>query len=177
MRTAMPETVMSWLRGRHGGCGGGGCGAGSHSTEGGRQWAGGFGRGGHHGQGGDEGDSEGEGFGGGSFGVRRPLRFLAYKLELDEKQVAELARILDDLKTERAQGEVDRRRSLSGFADAVGGATFDTARVKEAAQLRVATAERLRDAVSGALGRLHALLDDAQRERLAYLIRTGVLSL
>ena len=29
-----------------------------------------------------------EGFGGGAFGVRRPLRFLAYKLELDERQVA-----------------------------------------------------------------------------------------
>ena len=117
------------------------------------------------------------GFGGGPFGVRRPLRFLAYKLELDEKQVAELARILDELKTERAQGEVDRRRSLSGFADAVGGATFDGTRAKESAQLRVVTAERLRDAVTGALGRLHALLDNEQRERLAYLIRTGVLAL
>src|SRR5947209_20584347 len=38
------------------------------------------------------------GFGGGPFGVRRPLRFLAYKLGLDEKQVAELARVLDELK-------------------------------------------------------------------------------
>jgi len=49
----------------------------------------------------DDGDQEG--FGGGAFGVRRPLRFLAYKLELDERQVSELARILDELKTERAQ--------------------------------------------------------------------------
>lgn len=185
----MHEVLRSWLRAQHGGCGmGWGSEGGRHSEgerhpEGGRRWAGGFGRGGHghgghHGEHhGGEGDAEGEGFGGGSFGVRRPLRFLAYKLELDEKQVAELARILDDLKTERAQGEVDRRRSLAGFADAVAGATFDTARVKEAAQLRVATAERLRDAVSGALERLHALLDNPQRERLAYLIRTGVLSL
>ena len=180
----MHDVLRSWLRASHGGCGSGGWGAeaGRHSeggrhSGGGRHWAGGFGHAGHHGQGGEEGGGpEPEGFGG-SFGVRRPLRFLAYKLELDEKQVAELARILDDLKTERAQGEVDRRRSLSGFADAVGGATFDAARVKEAAQLRVATAERLRDAVSGALGRLHALLDNPQRERLAYLIRTGVLSL
>jgi hypothetical protein len=31
--------------------------------------------------------------------------------------------------------------------------------------------------VTGALGRLHALLDKEQRERLAYLIRTGVLAL
>src|SRR5579872_5713081 len=37
------------------------------------------------------------GFGGG-FGVRRALRVLAYKLGLDEKQVADMARILDELK-------------------------------------------------------------------------------
>jgi hypothetical protein len=109
--------------------------------------------------------------------VRRPLRFLAYKLELDEKQVSELARILDELKTERAQAEVDRRRTLSGFADAVQGEAFDQTRAKEAADLRVASAERLRDAVTKALGRIHALLDNDQRERLAYLIRTGTLVL
>lgn len=164
--------VMSWWRARHegdngSGCGGSSCGPGE-SRHGGRHGHG-------HGYGG--GDEEAEGFGGGPFGVRRPLRFLAYKLELDEKQVAELARVLDDLKTERAQGEVDRRRSLSGFADAVAGPTFDATRAKESAALRVATAERLRDAVTAALGRLHALLDNDQRERLAYLIRTGVLSL
>ena len=135
--------------------------------------------GGRHGRGGGGGgpdDGDAEGFGGGAFGVRRPLRFLAYKLELDERQVGELAKILDELKTERAQAEVDRRRSLSAFADAVGGDTFDDARAKQAANQRVATAERLRDAVIGALGRLHALLDKDQRERLAYLIRTGVLT-
>src|SRR5262249_3446293 len=43
---------------------------------------------------------------GGGFGVRRPLRFLAFKLDLDPEQVTELARILDQLKTERAQAEV-----------------------------------------------------------------------
>jgi hypothetical protein len=169
--------VMSWWRARHegdsgNGCGGWSCGPGESRHAGGGRHGHGHG----HGYGGG-GDEETEGFGGGPFGVRRPLRFLAYKLELDEKQVAELARVLDDLKTERAQGEVDRRRSLSGFADAVAGPTFDAARAKESAALRVTTAERLRDAVTGALGRLHALLDNDQRERLAYLIRTGVLSL
>src|SRR5437588_538173 len=56
---------------------------------------------------------------GGGFGVRRPLRFLAHKLDLNDRQVTEFARILDELRTERAQGEVDRRRTLSAFADAV----------------------------------------------------------
>ena len=167
----MHPAMVSWWRARHGGCEESGCGPGPGAG----RWAGGYGRGGHGGGGPEEG--EGEGFGGGAFGVRRPLRFLAYKLELDERQVAELARILDELKTERAQAEVDRRRSLSAFADAVAADAFDDAKAKQAAGQRVATAERLRDAVTSALGRLHALLEKDQRERLAYLIRTGVLTL
>ena len=63
----------------------------------------------------------------GAFGVRRPLRFLAYKLQLDETQVGELARILDELKTERAQAEVDGRRTVSALADAISGDSFDSA--------------------------------------------------
>src|SRR5262245_39370814 len=58
---------------------------------------------------------------GGGFGVRRPLRFLAYKLGLSDSQVAEMARILNDLKTERAQAAVDDRRTLTALADAVSG--------------------------------------------------------
>ena len=42
---------------------------------------------------------------------------------------------------------------------------------------RVRTAEHLRDALVKALGKIHALLTADQREKLAYLIRTGVLSL
>jgi hypothetical protein len=49
----------------------------------------------------DEGGWHAHGFGhhgeegGGSFGVRRPLRFLAYKLDLKEAQTAELAKVLE----------------------------------------------------------------------------------
>ena len=111
----------------------------------------------------------------GAFGVRRPLRFLAYKLQLDETQIGELARILDQLKTERAQAEVDGRRTVSALADAVAGDTFDSSTAAEGAALRVKSAERLRDAVVTALSRIHALLDPPQREKLAYLIRTGAL--
>src|SRR5438045_3754210 len=86
-----------------------------------------------------------EGFGGG-FGVRRPLRFLAHRLGLDERQVAELARILDELKTERAQAEVDRRRTVAAFADALAADAFDAAKAAEGGDLRVRSAERLRAA-------------------------------
>jgi Spy/CpxP family protein refolding chaperone len=169
----MHPAVVSWWRAHAGGCGHAGdshCGGPGHHRGGGHgSWVEGEGPGVPDGFGG------GDGFGG--FGVRRPLRFLAYKLQLNERQVSELARILDELKTERAQGEVDRRRTLSAFADAVSGETFDEARAKEAADLRVATAERLRSAVTTALSRIHALLDNDQRGRLSYLIRTGTLVL
>jgi Spy/CpxP family protein refolding chaperone len=116
-----------------------------------------------------------EAFGGG-FGVRRPLRFLVHKLGLDERQVAELARIMDELKTERAQAEVDRRRTVAAFADALAGDAFDAARAREGGDQRVKSAERLRDALLKALPQIHALLNPEQRVRLAYLIRTGALA-
>ena len=53
--------------------------------------------------------------------------------------------------------------------------SFDAQAAAEAATVRVRSAERLRDAVTKALGELHALLDPEQRARLAYLIRTGTL--
>jgi hypothetical protein len=39
------------------------------------------------------------------------------------------------------------------------------------------SAERINDAVSRALERIHAVLQPEQRERLAYLIRTGTVTL
>ena len=172
----MHPAMMSWWRGgsseTRGGCGPNPWAAFAASCGprgGGSGWHGG----GDGGEGADGGD--GDGFGGGGFGVRRPLRFLAHKLELDDRQVGELAKILDELKTERAQAEVDRRRTLSAFADAVSGEAFNQTRAAEGAGLRVSSAERLRDAVTKALGQIHALLDNDQRERLAYLIRTGTL--
>jgi Spy/CpxP family protein refolding chaperone len=152
-----PGMIAWWHARRHGACG---------------EQAG---WGGHHGHqdayeaapGGFDGDS--------AFGVRRPLRFLAYKLELKREQVAELAKILDELKTERAQAAVDQRRTLAGLADAVEGEAFDEAKARAAADTRVRSAERLRDAVAKALGRIHAQLEPEQRKHLAYLIRTGTL--
>jgi Spy/CpxP family protein refolding chaperone len=115
-------------------------------------------------------------YGGGSFGVRRPLRFLSQKLDLDDKQVEELAHILSELKTERAQAAVDFRRTVAGLADAIAAETFDEAKASVAAGERVKSAERLRDAVVKAIGRIHALLRKEQRSRMAYLIRTGALT-
>jgi Spy/CpxP family protein refolding chaperone len=116
-----------------------------------------------------------EGFG--SFGVRRPLRFLAHKLELDEKQVVEMARILDELKTERAQAAVDDRRTLADFADAFSTEAFDTTKSSAGAQRRVDANQKLQAAITRALSQIHACLNAEQRTRLAYLIRSGVLQI
>lgn len=167
-----PGMLHWWRLRRHRGeCGGeahpgheGGEGGGDGHAHAGHGW-----RAGWHG-GGDD-------FGGGPFGVRRPLRFLAFKLNLSEQQVGELARILDDLKTERAQAAVDDRRTTAAFADALGLEKFDEPKAAEGGALRVKSAERLREAVTKALGKIHALLDSAQRAQLAYLIRTGALAI
>lgn len=129
-------------------------------------------------QGGPGGPGGGEDWGGGGgFGVRRPLRFLAWKLELEEEQVPELAVILDDLKTERAQAAVDDRRAVASLADALGADTLDAAKVSAATGERAKSAERVQAAVAKALGRIHALLKPEQRARFAYLLRTGALGI
>jgi len=114
---------------------------------------------------------------GGPFGVRRPLRFLAFKLGLDDPQTAELAAILDDLKTERAQAAVDHRRMTSAVADLFAAASFDPARVAEAGAARVRSATRLADAQAKGLARVHAILDAEQKKAFAYLLRTGVIAI
>jgi len=165
----MHPGMISWWHARRlhamGGCGPRHAGHGPGSDMGGpgdESW--------HAGPGGFGGGEDG-----GAFGVRRPLRFLAYKLSLGEAQVNALARILNDLKTERAQAAVDNRRAIAALADAIAGGSFDAARAQAAAGDRVKSAEKLRDAVVKALGEIHALLQPGQREQLAYLIRTGAL--
>src|SRR5687767_7200263 len=120
------------------GCGPGGGGGGE---------GGGFGHGHGHGHGGGArfgGGSPDEIFGGGGpFGVRRPLRFLAHKLDLSEEQIAQLATILNELKTERAQAAVDWRRTTSAFADAIASDALDEAKVGASTDERVKASERV----------------------------------
>ncbi len=127
----MHPGFFGWWQGHHNGRGGGCETEASGEGDCNGRWAGGRGfRGGPFGHGpghGHPGHGHGPGHGGGhdfdgdggGFGVRRPLRFLAWKLELEEPQVAKLAAILDELKIERAQAAVDQRRSIGSFADAV----------------------------------------------------------
>jgi len=117
---------------------------------------------------------DGDDFFGAGLGVRRPLRFLAWRLELAEEQTASLARILERLKLERAQAALDLRRAASSLADAFEG-DFARSEAETAAEQRAAAARRVQDAVAKALEELHALLDPGQRRDLAELIRTGAI--
>jgi hypothetical protein len=166
----MHPGMMAWWRAQqHGGaCGEGACATGEGGGGHHHHWRGGHG-------GGAFAAPEQDDFGG--FGVRRPLRFLAHKLELEDGQMTELARILNELKTERAQAAVDHRRSTAAIADAISGDALDSKKLSDAAADRVKSAEKLRDAVVNAIGRIHAVLNNEQRAKLAYLIRTGALSI
>lgn len=114
---------------------------------------------------------------GSPFGVKRPLRVLTEELELNEPQQNTLARILSELKTERAQAEVNRQRSLSLFSDLMAAPAFDRAAAEQALALRRQASEAVQAALLKALTELHALLDEKQRQRLAHLMRTGVVTM
>lgn len=121
---------------------------------------------------------ESRGHGGGpGFGVRRPLRFLARQLELDHDQTEKLAAVLGELKTQRAQAEVDHKKAVNAIADALAADAFDASAVKAATEARAASAGEVERAVAKALEQTYALLDAEQRKRLAYLLRTDGISI
>ena len=102
---------------------------------------------------------------------------MAHKLDLDDEQIDTLAAILNVLKTERAQAKLDERRSVAGLADAVDGEEFDATKATEALTARVEAAERLKHEVLKTLEQTHEMLDPEQRKRLAYLLRSGQLTI
>ena len=114
---------------------------------------------------------------GGSFGVRRPLRYLRYHLDLDESQTRRVAAILNELKLEREQARVDEKRSLHALADILTRDDSGAEHFKTALEPRVSSAERMRSEVAKALDELCKVLDPDQREEFADMVRSGQISL
>jgi hypothetical protein len=112
-----------------------------------------------------------------TFGVRRPLRYLAFKLDLTEEQVRDLADVLNRLKTARGQSQLDWERSVADAADAFAPGAFDETKAKEALARRVRANEVLNDELVTALRRIHALLHEDQRREFAYLLRSGAVAI
>lgn len=111
------------------------------------------------------------------FGVRRPLRHLAWKLNLNEDQVRKLVDILDKLKTGYAQARLDRGRSTSDVAAVFSAAEFDNDRANAALGMRTRATEALNQELLAAIRGLFELLNEEQRKEFAYLLRSGAFHL
>ena len=109
--------------------------------------------------------------------IPRTLYFMQKSLNLSQSQTEQLARVLDDIETERAQARVDDRRALAGIADAFAGSSFDGSQAKTALDIRQKSEERVRSTVLATLTKTHSILEPAQRERLATMLRTGDLTI
>lgn len=103
------------------------------------------------------------------FSIKRPLRFLARKLELSDAQLREVADVLSDFKLERDLADVERRRAKKVLANALKGDTFDRDAANAAVEDQAAAHRRVREAFVDALERVHATLEPSQREELAFL--------
>ena len=113
----------------------------------------------------------------GSFGVRRPLRYLSYQLDLDEQQRRRIAAVLDRLKMEREQGKLDEKKTVSELASLVTNESVSVDELRKTLEPRVKSTENLQIAIAKAVQEIVAVLDPDQREEFAYLLRSGVLNL
>ncbi len=108
-----------------------------------------------------------------TFGVRRPLRHLAWKLNLSEAQIRDVVDVLDRLKTAYNQARLDQDRSTSDVAAVFAGAEFDSERVTAALANRTRATEVLNLDLLAATRRIFELLNEEQRREFAYLLRSG----
>jgi len=115
--------------------------------------------------------------GGSGFGVRRPLRYLSYHLELDENQTRRMATVLNQLKTERDQAVLDEKRTVASVAVLLENGTPTLDEVREALQGRVASAEQLREETAKAFVAISDFLDQDQRGEFINLLLTGSVTL
>jgi Spy/CpxP family protein refolding chaperone len=108
-----------------------------------------------------------------TFGVRRPLRHLAWKLNLTEAQIRDVVDVLDKLKTGYNQAQLDRDRSTSEVAAVFSAADFDATRAGDALSMRTRATETLNQELLAAMRRIFEILNEDQRRDFAYLLRSG----
>ena len=109
----------------------------------------------------------------GGFGARRPLRFLGYQLDLDEKQRRKIGAVLNDIKVDREQAALDEKKMISELADQIGRSERGPDAFKQTLSTRVRSTEHLQGRIADALEKIIETLDGDQCEEFAYLLRTG----
>lgn len=118
-----------------------------------------------------------EGRGDGSWHARRGqrwfLRGLFERLDTSPGQEKVILAAIEEVRQagEAARGEL--RRTRSDVAQAVRSESFDETRLGEAFGRHDTELESMRKAVTGAMAKVHAALDDKQREVLAEMIESG----
>ena len=112
-----------------------------------------------------------------SLGVRRPLRYLAYHLDLSEDQMRRVAILLDRLKTEREQARLDESKTVTSIAELIEKSDLSMDDLAKALDPRIAATQRLTMLTARTVFEIRDLLDEKQRQDFAYLIsnRTIVL--
>jgi hypothetical protein len=109
----------------------------------------------------------------GSFGGRRPLRYLSYQLDLDEPQRRQIGAVLEEVKVEREQADLDEKKMVASLADQLGKPEVTVDSLKQTLSSRVRSTERIQSVIAEALEKIVGILDADQREEFAYLLRTG----
>jgi hypothetical protein len=152
------------------GCGptgyGGGCGSGYEGEDSGGPWSS------HHGWRG------GGGGGGGWRGWRGPggsfwLRALFSRLDTTPGQEKEIRGAIEEFQKTAWEAKDEIKGSREDLAKAIGGEVFDEIAIGEASVRADGATRKVKDALEGALRKVHAVLDAKQRERLAELISKG----
>jgi hypothetical protein len=115
--------------------------------------------------------------GGSGFGVRRPLRYLTHHLELDESQVRRMATVLNSLKTEREQVVLDEKRTVAAMANLLESGTPTLDEVREVLDVRVKSAELLKEETAKSVVAISDFLDEDQRQEFIKLLLTNSFSL
>lgn len=118
--------------------------------------------------------------GGGSWGRRGGgigrsfwLRALYARLDTTPGQEREIRAAIEDLRDRAKDAKSGMLETRESLGKSVAGESFDDGAF-EAVSARVdATSEKMKDALSSALKRVHAVLDQKQRERLAELVSKG----
>ncbi len=108
-----------------------------------------------------------------TFGMRRPLRHLAWKLNLTEAQLREIVEVLDALKTAYSQARLDQDRSTSEIAAVFSTPEFNAERVSTALATRTQASDVLNQELLRAVRRIFEVLNADQRQEFAYLLRSG----
>ena len=111
--------------------------------------------------------------GGSNFGVRRPLRYLAHRLDLDDSQTRRMASVLNQLKTEREQAELDEKRTVAAMANLLADGTPTLDEVRGTLSGRVKSAEQLLEETAKAVVSICDFLDYDKRDVLNKLLLTG----